>query len=184
MTSRLSPRRADHSRRVAATAAACAKRWGASAAAAEIAGLLHDLWREVGPDEILAAAARYGVPVGPIEAQRPVALLHAPVAAAELRALGVDEDVVSAVALHTVGRSGMTVLEKCLYLADLCEPGRQFEGLDDIRRLAARSLDAALAAAAQTTLLALIRRGHAVLPAALDLYNEYHVRAREPGAGA
>ncbi len=176
MAVRLSPRRAEHSRRVAATAAAYAQRWGASCEAAEVAGLLHDLWRDATPDEILAAAAHYGVAVGPVEAQRPVGLLHAPVAAAELRVIGLDEEIVSAIALHTVGRPGMTALEKCVYLADLCEPARDFEGLADIRRLVSVSLDAAVAAAAQETLLSLIRRGHAVVPAALELYNGYHVR--------
>jgi predicted HD superfamily hydrolase involved in NAD metabolism len=142
--------------------------------AAGVAGLLHDLCRELPADETLAAAVRHGIPVGPIEARRPVGLLHGPVAAAELREMGLDDEVAAAVALHTVGAPGMTVLEKCLYLADLLEPGREYEALDEIRTLANASLDTAVAAAARQTLLALILRGHAVVPAALDLYNERH----------
>ena len=172
---RLSPRRLEHSHRVAAQAAALARRWGASAAAAELAGLLHDLWREASSEEILAAAARYGIAVGPIEALRPVGLLHAQVAAAELEEAGLDGEVTSAIALHTVGGAGMTVLEKCVYLADFCEPGRDSQGLEEIRRLAQSSLDEAVAAAARRTLLDLIGRGRPVVPAALGLYNECHV---------
>ena len=172
---RLSPRRLEHSRRVAAQAVAFARRWGASPAAAELAGLLHDLWREASADEILAAAARYGMEVGPIEARRPVGLLHAQVAAAELDAAGLDGEVTSAIALHTVGAAGMTVLEKCVYLADFCEPGRDLQGLEEICDLAHSSLDEAVAAAARRTLLDLIRRGRPVVPAALELYNECHV---------
>lgn len=172
---RLSPRRLEHSRRVAAQATAFARRWGASPAAAELAGLLHDLCREASPDDILAAAARYGVAVGPIEARRPVGLLHAQVAAAELDEAGLDREVTSAIARHTVGAAGMTVLEKCVYLADFCEPGRDLQGLDEIRHLAQSSLDEAVAAAARQTLLALIGRGRPVVPAALELYNECHV---------
>ena len=175
MEGRLSRRRAAHSRRVAATAAVLAKRWGASPESAEVAGLLHDLRREASPEEILAAAARYGIEVGPIEAQRPVGLLHGPVAGAELEAAGLDGQVAAAISRHTVGGADMTVLEKCLYLADLCEPGRDLAGLDEIRRLAEDSLDAAVAAAARRTLLDLIERERAVVPAALGLYNEYHV---------
>ena len=46
------------------------------------------------------------------------------------------------------GGPGMTVLEKCLYLADFCEPGREFSGVDEVRVLAGASLDAAVGAAA------------------------------------
>ncbi|MEZ5126711.1 MAG: bis(5'-nucleosyl)-tetraphosphatase (symmetrical) YqeK [Thermoleophilia bacterium] len=172
---RLSPRRREHSRRVADTAAALARDWGASPAAAYLAGVLHDLWREASATEILEAAVRYGIPVGPIEARRPVGLLHGPVAAAELRGAGLDDEVASAIALHTVGGRGMNVLEKCVYLADLCEPGRTFDGLDEIRALAGVSLDAAVAAAARLTILMLLERGRPVVPAAVELYNEHYV---------
>jgi predicted HD superfamily hydrolase involved in NAD metabolism len=172
---RLSPRRLEHSRRVAAQAAELARRWGASPAAAELAGLLHDLCREDAAEEILAAAARYGIAVGPIEGLRPVGLLHAQVAAAELGEAGLDDVVTSAIARHTVGGAGMTVLDRCVYVADFCEPGRDLDGLAEIRDLAQSSLDEAVAAAARQTLLDLIARGRPVVPAALELYNECHV---------
>jgi predicted HD superfamily hydrolase involved in NAD metabolism len=171
---RLSPRRCEHSRRVAAEAAELARRFGASPEAAEIAGLLHDYCRDLTDAETLAAAARYGVAVGPLEARRPKHILHGPIAAAELSAAGLDADIVSAIARHTTGGPGMTVLEKCLYLADFCEPGRQFAGLDEVRALSDTSLDAAVAAAARMSLLDLIGRGRGVVPDALALYNETH----------
>jgi predicted HD superfamily hydrolase involved in NAD metabolism len=171
---RLSERRRAHSRRVAAEAAELARRFGAAPEAAEIAGLLHDYCRELTDAETLAAAARYGIGVGPVEARRPRKILHGPVAAAELAAAGLDADVVAAIALHTTGAPGMTVLEKCLYLADFCEPGRAFPGLDEVRALARTSLDAAVAAAARVTLLELIGQGRGVVPDALALYNETH----------
>lgn len=174
---RLSPRRLEHSRRVAALAAAYARRWGASPAAAELAGLLHDVCRELPAADLLAAARRYHIPVGPIEALRPVGLLHAPVAAAELAEAGVDEEISSAIARHTLGAAHMSILDKCVYLADLCEPGRVLEGLDEIRRLAEESLDGAMAAAARYVLLGLIERGRPIVPRALEVYNEYHAIA-------
>jgi HD superfamily phosphohydrolase YqeK len=94
------------------------------------------------------------------------------VAAAELSAAGLDADIAGAIAHHTTGGPGMTVLEKCLYLADFCEPGRKFPGLDEVRTLAGASLDVAVAAAARITLLDLIVRGRGVVPDALALYNE------------
>lgn len=171
---RLSPARLEHSRRVAAEAAELARLYGAAPAAAELAGLLHDYCRELPAAEILAAAARHGIPVGASEARRPVGLLHGPVAAAELADDGLDPEVVGAIARHTVGGEGMTILEKCLYLADFCEPGREFPGLEEVRRLSRVSLDEAVAAAARQSLLDLIGRRRGVVPAALSLYNEHY----------
>jgi len=171
---RLPEKRREHSRRVAAEAAALARRFGAAPEAAAVAGLLHDYCRDLTNAETLAAAARYGIPVGPLEERRPKNILHGPVAAAELAADGLDADIAGAIARHTTGGPGMTVLEKCLYLADFCEPGREFPGLDEVRALAGASLDAAVAAAARISLLDLIGRGRGVVPDALALYNETH----------
>lgn len=174
---RLSPRRRDHAHRVAAQAVLLAERFGAPADKAELAGLLHDLCRELPDAEMLAAAERYGVPYGPVEARRPKKILHGPVAAAELAQLGLDPRVCRAIALHTVGDAGMTVLEKVVYLADYVEPSRAFPGVDDVRALAESSLDDAVGAAARLSLLDIIRKGRGVVPGALALYNETHAGA-------
>jgi predicted HD superfamily hydrolase involved in NAD metabolism len=175
VSARLTPARLAHSRRVAAEAGELARRFGAESAKAVIAGLLHDYAREEPAAELLAEAARLGIAIGPVQARRPVALLHAPVGAAQLVEQGlVDAESAGAVARHTVGGPGMTPLEKCLYLADFCEPGREFDGLERVRALARTSLEEAVAAAARITLLDLIGRGRGVVPDALALYNEGH----------
>lgn len=171
---RLGPRRLEHSRRVADLAAHYAAVHGTSPDAARVAGWLHDLCRDMSDEQTLAEAARLGVPVGPLERGRPVGLLHAPLAAAELRAEGLDERIARAIEVHTVGAAGMDVLSKCLYVADFCEPGRDFDGLDDVRCLAEASLDDAVAAAARLTLLEVIEKRRGVHPGALDLYNEHY----------
>ena len=177
IASRLSEKRCEHAHRVAREAEVLAVRFGASPGAAGVAGLLHDYCRELSNEEILAAAARYGIPVGPVEARRPKHILHGPVAAAELSREGLAPEIADAIALHTVGAPGMSVLEKCLYLADYCEPGRAFPGVDEVRALALTSLDDAVGAAARLSLLEVIGRGRGVVPAALALYNETHAGA-------
>jgi predicted HD superfamily hydrolase involved in NAD metabolism len=171
---RLSPRRRDHAHRVAAEAVLLAERFGAPRDKAEIAGLLHDYCRELPDEETLAVAERHGIPVGPVEARRPRKILHGPVAAAELLELGLDPEIARAIRLHTVGGAGMTALDKCVYLADYVEPGRDFPGIGEVRKLAGTSLDLAVGAAARLTLLDIIRRGRGVVPDALALYNETH----------
>lgn len=173
VAARLSERRLAHVHRVAAEAVALARRFGASEEAAELAGLLHDYCRELSDEDTLAAAARYGVPYGPVEARRPRHILHGPVAAAEL-AGRVPPEVEHAIARHTVGGAGMTLLDKCVYLADFLEPGRDFPGVEEVRVLARTSLDDAIAASSRITLLDLIGRGRGVVPAALEMYNEDH----------
>jgi predicted HD superfamily hydrolase involved in NAD metabolism len=171
---RLGRRRLEHSRRVAELAASYADRYGASPEEAQVAGWLHDLCRDLSEDQILAVAKRLGVPVGALERSHAVGLLHAPVAAAELRRTGIEERVARAIELHTVGGGGMDTLAKCLYLADFCEPERDFEGLGEVRGLAETSLDGAVAAAARLTLLDVIERERGVHPGALNLYNEHY----------
>ena len=44
-----------------------------------------------------------------------------------------DGDVVNAIRYHTTGRENMSQLEKLIFIADLIEPSRQFDGVDAIR---------------------------------------------------
>jgi predicted HD superfamily hydrolase involved in NAD metabolism len=170
-------RRVEHSRRVAATAVAAATRWGASPEKARIAGLLHDLFRDRTAEELLCVARSHDLPIGPAEAANPVALLHGPVAAVELRNTVGDDEVLRAIALHTVGDKGMTTLDKCIYLADFCEPGRVFGGVERVRRLMADDLDAALAEAVMQTLGHLAARRRPLAPGTRALFEELHGRA-------
>ena len=174
----MSEKRAAHARRVAGACAELAARFGADIESARLAGLLHDSCREWGPEALLAAATCHGIPVGPLEHAQPVALLHGPVAAAELAAAGLDDAAARAIALHTVGGAGMTTLEKCLYLADFSEPGRVFPGVDEVRRLAETSLDDAVAEAARMSLAAVLRKGRGIALGGVELYNELNDRLR------
>ncbi len=46
-----------------------------------------------------------------------------------------DEDVLNAIAYHTSGRENMSALERLIFLADMLESGRDFEGVDELREL-------------------------------------------------
>ncbi len=172
----VSEKRAGHARRVGALCATLALRFGTDAEAALVAGLLHDSCREWSTDALLEAADCHGIPVGPLELAQPVALLHGPVAGAELAAAGLAPEAARAIALHTVGAADMTTLEKCLYLADFCEPGREFAGVDDVRRLAQTSLDDAVAEVARMSLVSVILKGRGIALGGVELYNDLHGR--------
>lgn len=55
-----------------------------------------------------------------------------------------DEDVLSAIECHTTGKEDMTLTEKIIYLADMIEPHRDFDGVDKIRILAWEDLNEAI----------------------------------------
>ena len=42
-----------------------------------------------------------------------------------------DEAVLSAVACHTAGKPGMTLLDKILFMADMTSEERDFDGVED-----------------------------------------------------
>lgn len=128
-----------HCERVAATAWALAGHFGVDQDKAELAGLLHDYSRDETDEALLAAAERMGVPMLPVERERPY-LLHARVAAARLRRdlPGLGEAVLSAIAAHTVGSVPMSDLDKVVYLADMIEPARSYPGIDELREACAR----------------------------------------------
>jgi predicted HD superfamily hydrolase involved in NAD metabolism len=134
MLSRLDPVSLSHSESVAVTAAALARLFGVDIADAELAGLLHDYARDESDEGLLDLAEQTGVPVLGFEREHPH-LLHARVGAALVRRElpGVGEAVLSAIEVHTVGALPMSDLDKVVYLADMTEPGRDFEGVEQLR---------------------------------------------------
>lgn len=138
-----------HCRRVSQLCETLALRYGAAPDKARFSGLVHDLARALPPEELLALAKSYGIPVGEMEQSVPL-LLHGPVGAELLRREGgvSDEEVLEAVRCHTTGKAGMSLLDKVLFLGDKIEPdkARYYGGLEEVCSWAERDLDQALRA--------------------------------------
>jgi 2-amino-4-hydroxy-6-hydroxymethyldihydropteridine diphosphokinase len=84
------------------------------------AGYLHDALRDERPDRL-----RPEVPPGARDL--PDALLHGPAASERLRGVGVrDDELLQAIARHTIGGAGLGTLGRALYVADYLEPGRRY----------------------------------------------------------
>jgi HD superfamily phosphohydrolase YqeK len=117
------PERRAHSARVAALLvewAGSLRLDAAETARWRAAGWLHDALRDADP-----GALRHALPVSLRDLPHP--LLHGPAAAARLRAGGCDdEELLDAIAWHTLGCERFGRLGKALYLADFLEPGRSF----------------------------------------------------------
>lgn len=150
-----------HSLRVARLAVRLARRHGADPDRAWVAGLMHDLAREMSGEEMRFWVFR----LLPEERLMDAALLHGPVAALMLKDKGIgDEEVWEAVAAHTTGAPGMGLLALVVYVADHAEPGRIFPGAEAARRLAFRDLRAAGILLMEETIRHLEARGRPVHP--------------------
>jgi nicotinate-nucleotide adenylyltransferase len=121
-----------------------ALRWGADTGLAAEAGILHDITKKLKGPEQLILCEKYGI-ITDNDEKSNYKLLHSKTGAAFAREMfGVSDEVYSAIYWHTTGHENMTLLEKIIYMADYIEPNRDFEGVDELRLLAYKSLDMAL----------------------------------------
>jgi nicotinate-nucleotide adenylyltransferase len=155
----LKPKRVAHVLGVEEAAVRLARRYGEDEDLAAAAAMLHDCTKRLDKDEQLKLCRDYAIPVDSGELKSPQ-LLHAKTGAAVARAVfGECEQVVSAIEWHTTGRANMTVLEKILYLADYMEPNRRFTGVDTLRELVWKDLDAGMELGLRMSLESLAQRG-------------------------
>lgn len=149
----LKPARYEHSIGVASTAVAMAGIYGADAKKAYIAGLLHDCAKNLTAEESAVKCEDLDVELDEYEKNQPQ-LIHAKIGAELVKSeFGVDdEEISSAIRWHTLGRSGMSVLEKIIYVADMIEPTRDFPGVEMLRKKAYENLDSAVLACAEKTI--------------------------------
>lgn len=161
----LSPPRLAHVVRVAETAVRLAARHGCEATSAELAGLLHDWYREVPDAEIVSLARACGV-LGPGERLDQIvpAALHGPVAARLLprRWPDLPPEVCSAIDRHTTGDPDMTLLDCLIFVADMVEPGHTYPGVQELRARAEIDLWGAALAGMTATMERLLGRGKVI----------------------
>jgi len=167
----LDEKRLLHSVRTADEAVTLAKRYGADEHKALVAGLLHDVAKGSCRHGLFDVAKQYKVDVDPVERDNPE-LLHGKVGAAMVRDdLGItDEDILSAIRWHTTGHADMSLLEKIIYIADLIEPGRSFEGIDQIRDLACQDIDEAMLTALKQVMAFVKSKGFTLHPNSVEAY--------------
>lgn len=178
VAARLSRARTDHSRRVAETALRLASLHGLDTSDAVLAGWLHDWCRELPRLELLQLAEGYGlVQHGGHTA---ISTLHGPLAARLLPTMWPDlsEPVLQAIDRHTTGAPGMTRFDCLVYVSDLIEPGRTFDGVDDLRAVAERDLVQACFQGMDQGIADLLRRGKLIDARTVDARNDLLVRLR------
>lgn len=165
------------------TACEMAKRFGTDPELARRAGILHDITKAMGPAEQLHLCQRYAMVTTELQRDNPK-LLHAKTGAVVAQEVfGEAQELVEAIRWHTTGKPAMTTLEKILYIADYMEPNRKFPGVETLRELAWKDLDAAMFCGLDQSVALLRKQGRIIDPDSLAAWQYYgKITERSPEA--
>jgi len=168
----LSPARYRHSTAVMRLARKLAGIYGVEPDLAVVAGLLHDVAREIEPRNLLAMAETMGLFIYEVERKAPV-LLHGKVGAELLRRDWGQENpaVLRAVAQHITGGPVMPLLSQIVFIADFAEPGRKFISADIARRLAMNNRVTALKYIFHQGIQFVLMRKYLIHPLTVEAWN-------------
>lgn len=169
----LAPKRFRHSVRVYETALELAAVHKLPTEKIAVSALLHDCGREVPTRESAAKADELGIKIDEVERSQPI-LLHAKLGVyyAQEKYGVTDAEVLDGIKYHTTGAAQMSTLAKVVFLADMIEPGRNFPGVDALRKAAEKDLDKAMLIAYSNTVRYLLDGGLLIHPHCIDGYNE------------
>ena len=175
---RVSEKRLKHILGVSSTAEALAKEYGADAAKARLAGLLHDWDKGLDDDGIRARAKELGIveEVGPWVVENMPQVLHGPTAAVALSREhpSIPSDVIQSIYRHTTAAPDMTDLDKIIYIADAIEPGRSFDRLEHLQSDVGKlSLDDLFFEVYKFWTMALIEHNVVLHPDTMSIWNTY-----------
>lgn len=169
----LSDKRYYHSTCVSQAAKELAGKYGADVKKAETAGILHDIMKDLPPDQQLAKMKDYGINLTDVErsAQK---LWHAMLGAAYLKNdLHIDDpEILDAVRYHTTGRKNMTLMDKVLFIADFISADRDYPGVEKLREAAKISLEEAMIEGLSYTITDLANERKAIHPDTIEAYNQ------------
>ncbi len=160
--------RYEHSLRTAEMAAKLCRLYGVDDFKGMLAGIAHDMCKDMSGDLLLSFAKRDGNPITEIEENKP-SLLHGRAAAVKLQEdfNVTDAEILQAVANHTFGGEHLCPLAKILFAADKIEPGRPQVTPEYLDRLYDNSLDGLVLAVLQENIDYLNGKGKAVAPVSI-----------------
>lgn len=159
-----------HSLRVAETAEKMAGKFGVDPNKAFMSGLIHDCAKYNEESYIKKFNIAWtAYPVSSIKDPVLHAFLGAEVAKKVYNIY--DEDILNAIKYHTTGREAMSNLEKIIFIADAIEPGREFEGIENIREVAYNNLDDALLLLLDSNIVFLINKKALINPLSFEARN-------------
>lgn len=177
---RMSKKRYIHSLNVAKAGIQLAERYGGNVEKIKIAGILHDITKEMPYDEQLKIIQKSGIILDNVQAFSPKTWHAISGSACVKTELNItDSDIFNAIRYHTSGRAGMSLLEKIIFVADFIGEERDYKGVEIMRAKAKRSLEEAMLYGVSFSIQDLTQRQCAIDRNTLDLYNELIIQADE-----
>lgn len=172
----LNEERYEHSLGTADCAKDLAQKYNLNSEKAYIAGLLHDCAKCFSTEKLLSIIEDYHLDVEDIEKMN-YKTLHAPVSAfvAEKDFGVTDDEILSSIRWHTIGKVEMSNFEKIIFLADKIETRtREPEHAQPIRDKlqGANGLNKALLQCYRQTIKSLVDRDLKICPITIDIYNK------------
>lgn len=152
-----------HTLGVVKTAIELAEVFGEDKKKAEIAALCHDVAKNMDLESLRKIIDDENIILS-IDEENTKEIWHsivAPILSKNIFGIE-DEEVLSAMRWHTTGKENMSNLDKIVYLSDLIEPGRNFDGIEEIRTISNESLDLAMIKALTHTTMYLLSKDCAV----------------------
>lgn len=133
---------------------------GVSEEKAEMAALCHDIAKNIPKTKMIELMEENNIILNEDEKNSP-SIWHSilgPVVAK--KELGIeDEEILGAIRWHTTGKENMTKLEKIIYIADMIEPSRDFEGVNELRKVTLENLNKGVLMGITQTINFLIKKG-------------------------
>jgi len=174
--SMLSPLRVPHVRACENEAVDLAKRWGVNVDDAREAAILHDITKKLDFSQNMCIIAKHGLSVSLLGSNEEKLLHSITGALMATSEFGVSKTVAEAIKWHTTGKSGMSMLDKIIYIADYIESTRDFPGVGDLRRLAYDNIDEAMITGLEMTVSDLNARGITPNKSTLDALDDLKSR--------
>lgn len=159
----LKPKRYMHTLGVVSTAKKLAELNGVDEYKAEEAALFHDIGKNLSKEELLKIIEDNNIELTVTEKKTPE-LWHGIVSRiiAKEKFNIDDEEVLEAMRWHTTGKENMSKLEKIIYIADMIEPSRTYDGVDKIRSEVLKDLDSGVLMGMEHTIKYLLSNGQLI----------------------
>ncbi len=163
-----------HSCNVAEMCVKLAEIHGGDKEKAYIAGILHDIRKEADDEAQMRELQLSGYYIDPVELASKKTWHGIAAAYYVKEVLGItDTDILNAIRFHTVGRAGMSQLEKIVYLGDLVSAERTYPHVEKYRQYAFESLDLGMYKALKWLIPDFIENGRKIPVSTLEAYNCY-----------
>lgn len=173
LKNKVSDKRYIHSINVLKEAQKLAENYGEDTQKAMLAGLLHDIAKEMSEELQIKILLDAGCDMDKFK-NACSKIFHGFAGSEYIKnKFGItDEDILNAVRYHTVGRKNMSMLEKIIFVSDYISAERDFPDTSEVRALAYKDLDAVVLHKLSTSMQKCINSRQAIYPNTVQTYNQ------------